>query len=168
MSNVTSVKVRQRFLPAPLPDRLGVNLEVRMRTRLTPNGVRLLCGDNPVDLDSVKIALMTLSGMPLAFSRHRWAVLGDMEHGGIDDSADHQAIGRFCAEQFLDRLVCVGSLAMHFAAGAIEQGMEEDRVFMFRTAAQTVLMLRESIQPGDVALIKADGESEIVDGLCSD
>jgi UDP-N-acetylmuramyl pentapeptide synthase len=143
--------------------------QVRMRTRLTSSGVRLLSGDNPSDPESVRLALMTLTGVPVAFSRRRWAVLGEMEHSGIDDAADHHAIGCFCAEHFIDRLVCVGSLAMHYAAGALERGMDEESVLTYRAPSQALHALKELVDAGDVALVKgADGMEEITEGMCAD
>jgi len=144
-------------------------LEVRMHTRLTEAGVRLLHDLAATDADSVRLSLMALSAVPVAYNRHRWAVLGDMDEIGGYDSSDYQSLGRFCAEHYIDRLVCVGSMAMHYAAGAIEQGLEDEQVHTFRTPVQASHFLRDIVQAGDVVLIKGDDSmEEIHDGMCAD
>jgi UDP-N-acetylmuramyl pentapeptide synthase len=157
--------------PLERADRGGRNmylLQVRMQTRLTAHGIRLLHDDTPADAESMRVALMALSAVPVAYNRRRWAVLGDLEGFGTDDTADYQAIGRFCAEHYIDRVVSVGSMAMHYAAGAIEQGLDEEHVHTFRAPAQAVPFLFEMVRAGDVLLIKgADGMEEVLEGMAT-
>ena len=145
-------------------------LQVRMRSRLTARGVRILLDPGRADSDSMKIAIMALSAVPLAYNRHSWAVLGDMPGLNGDSEEGHRALGRFCAEHFIDRLVCVGSLAFHIASGAIRSGLRPEHVQAYRTNAQVIHSLRSAVLPGDVMLLKGAhsmNAQEILEGLCA-
>lgn len=164
------------LLRPPSKSRVGaqrddvVSLAVRMRSRLTAEGVRILHDQGGSDPESVKVALMALSAVPVAYNRHSWAVLGDMQTVHGDAVSEHRGIGYFCADHFIDHVVCVGSLAVHVAAAAVQQGMAIDRVHMFRTAALALEFLKESVQPGDVLLVKGGPwmkTEDITNGMCA-
>lgn len=145
-------------------------LKIRMQLRLTPNGARVLTDSNKADLASTKMAIMALSGVPIAYNRRSWAVLGDLEDAGTQPAAAYRSIGQFFVENYIDRLVCVGSLAVHFAAAVIERGMQADFVHTFRTNSQALQFLCDGVGAGDVVLIKGSPAmrmEEIVDGMCA-
>jgi UDP-N-acetylmuramoyl-tripeptide--D-alanyl-D-alanine ligase len=136
----------------PTIRRSGVR--VRMQSHLTPRGIRLLCDRGGEDLDSVKLAIMALAAVPHAYDHHGWAVLGDINDTGIDPVADHHELGEFCAEHYIDRLVCIGMRAAEIARGALDQGMNEDQVQSFGDSPTALNYLRENVNPGDVMLVK--------------
>jgi len=146
------------------------SLKVTMQSSLAPNGVRVLYDRSEANLDSMKVALMALTAVPLAYNSHSWAVLGDMDDADFDAAADHRALGQFCADHYIDRLVCVGAFATHIAAGTIEGGVDEENVQIFRTSAQALAFLDDNVSAGDVVLVKgsrAIDMGKIVVGMCS-
>lgn len=129
-------------------------LRVRMRSHLTPRGVRVLSDQGGADADGFKLAIMALAAVPHAYDRHCWAVLGDMQDDGIDPVSEHREVGEFCADHYIDRLVCVGMRASEIAKGALDQGMDNDRVQFFGDSPSALNFLRENVASGDVVLIK--------------
>ena len=82
------------------------------------------------------------------------AVIGDMlELGELSDEL-HREAGRFIAGSSIHELVTVGDGAAKSAEAAIEAGMTEDRVSIYRTNKQAAAQLRETLSEGDIVLIK--------------
>ncbi|MSR64645.1 MAG: hypothetical protein EXS18_02560 [Verrucomicrobiae bacterium] len=125
-----------------------------MQSHLTPRGIRLLSDRGGADLDSAKLAVMALVTVPHAYNRHSWAVLGDMQDTGIDPVADHHELGEFCAEHYIDHLVCIGMRAAEIARGALDQSMNDDQVQAFSDSPTALNFLRENVNSGDVMLVK--------------
>lgn len=87
-----------------------------------------------------------------------------------DSETAHRSLGRFCAEHFVDRLVCVGSLAFHTASGAIQSGLRAEYVHAYRTPAQAIQYLKAHVLAGDVLLVKGGQcmqADEILEQMCA-
>jgi UDP-N-acetylmuramoyl-tripeptide--D-alanyl-D-alanine ligase len=137
--------------PPPIP---RPAIRVRMQSHLTQRGIRLLWDRGGEDLDSVKLAIMALAAVPHAYDHHGWAVLGDMNDTSINPVADHHELGEFCAEHYIDRLVCIGMRATETARGALDQGMNDEQVQAFSDSPAALNFLRENVNAGDVMLVK--------------
>lgn len=98
--------------------------------------------------------------------RRAIAVLGDMRELGSIEVEAHREVGRYLVDLGIDFLLTVGPLARHIAQGAIEQGMEQERIYSFARNDDAKRFLAEFLAPGDVVLIKGSRAvqmEEIVD-----
>jgi UDP-N-acetylmuramoyl-tripeptide--D-alanyl-D-alanine ligase len=121
------------------------------RTELVrAGGVTIVDDSYNASPGSVLAALDLLAGLP----GRRIAILGEMLELG--DSADmgHRAVGRGAAP-VCDLLVTVGPAADEIARGAVEAGMEPDRVHQVPDQEAVLELLRPRLRPGDVILVKA-------------
>ena len=72
--------------------------------------------------DSMRASLATFAATDVA--GRRIAVLGDMGELGSFAPACHEGVGAAAASHHLDKLICIGELARHIAAGAEAAGMD--------------------------------------------
>lgn len=96
-------------------------------------------------------SLKTLS--ELRGVKRRIAVLGDMMELGQFSIREHERIGRLVPAS-ADILVTIGVRARGFSKGAIEQGMDETKIFEFDDSLKAGKELQTFIKPGDVLLVK--------------
>jgi len=100
---------------------------------------------------SVRAALETLAALS---GKRRIAVLGDMLELGPEEARWHREAGGAVPGR-ADLLVCVGPRAQAFGAGAIAAGFPEAAVRHAAGAEEAAELLRGSLVPGDVVLLKA-------------
>ena len=115
---------------------------------------------------SMLAALDVLAGLP----GRRIAVLGEMLELGAGHDAGHRAVGQ-AAARVADLLVVVGDGAGGIADGALEGGLESDRVHRVADRAAALEALRPRLVAGDVVLVKASngiGLHLLVDALRAD
>ena len=131
-----------RRLDVPLPqDELHVEFsKLREEERPLP-GDGLLLNDcynaNPV---SMRAALEHLSER--SDGRRRIAVLGEMAELGRDAAAYHREVGDLLVELGIERVIAVGPLARDYGGEWVT------------TADEAAALLRETLRPGDVVLVK--------------
>ncbi|MFW5995699.1 MAG: UDP-N-acetylmuramoyl-tripeptide--D-alanyl-D-alanine ligase [Halanaerobiaceae bacterium] len=114
---------------------------------------------------SVRAALNVLIGTG---AERRIAVLGDMLELGDFAEKAHRQVGEDIAELDLDFLFCVGKLSRYIARGAVDAGMEGERVYTASGNQETINLLKNIVNTGDVVLIKGSRGmemEEIVAGL---
>lgn len=141
---------------------------MRMEATVTADGVRLVNDAYNANPDSMRASLETLALMTC--ENRRIAVLGDMGELGEGERDLHAGVGAVAARCNLGLLVCVGELARCMADGAVEAGMQQQRVVCVDDVAQAVSLLRSTVEPGDVVLVKASrfmGMERIVEELSS-
>ena len=110
---------------------------------------------------SVAAALELLSSV----AGRRVFVLGDMLELGEFSPEEHRKIGRLAAARGVHWLVAVGDHAALAAEAAAEAGVT---VTITASPEEALAALREGVQPGDVALVKASrrvGLEQVVEGL---
>ena len=90
----------------------------------------------------------------LDLTGRRVVVLGDMLELGDLEEESHRLVGRRAAA-VADVLVAVGALGRLIGEEALVSGLSARRVFFAADPAQTVDLLRATIAPGDVVLLKA-------------
>ena len=116
--------------------------------------------------DSMRASLSTFAALDVAGARI--AVLGDMGELGSFAPACHEGVGAAAASHHLDKLICIGELARHIAAGAEAAGMDAARISRADTVADVLEELDALLEPGDAVLVKAShfmGLTRIVEGL---
>jgi len=129
------------------------------RTRLLKgvNGALLLDDSYNADPTSVLAALRALRALP---ARRRLVLLGDMAHLGDYTEEAHRVVGRYCAEM-ADWLITKGELAQIAADEALSKGMPRSRVQITFSPEDAIRALRETLQAGDLLLIKGSGEARL-------
>lgn len=100
--------------------------------------------------DSTKAALNVLSD--LAVNRRQVAVLGSMFELGPREQEGHYETGT--AAKAVDLLVAVGEQAKNIATGALESGLDPEKVQWFPDNITAINYLMKSLKPGDVVLVK--------------
>jgi UDP-N-acetylmuramoyl-tripeptide--D-alanyl-D-alanine ligase len=108
--------------------------------------------------ESARAAVRVLAGLH-APSRsgepgRRVLVFGDMLELGESAPEQHHAIGRDAAEAGIDLLALVGDLTRATAAGALEAGVDPERVVHLGTPDEAAAEIAALVHAGDVVLIK--------------
>lgn len=120
------------------------------------DGVVLLNDAYNANPSSTQAALTTLVGIGRPAQGRTWAVLGPMAELGEASRADHEAVGRLCADLGVDRLVVVGGGdARSVVEGARGGGMSAGRLYAVDDAAAALDLLDREVATGDVVLVKA-------------
>lgn len=86
------------------------------------------------------------------------ALLGDMLELGEYSRLMHDQLGRHAAQEKVQKLFCYGSMADVVAEAAITHGIRAENVFVCTDSSDPDLMadmMINSIEPGDVLLVKA-------------
>jgi UDP-N-acetylmuramoyl-tripeptide--D-alanyl-D-alanine ligase len=112
---------------------------------------------------SMLAALDVLAGL----RGRRIAVLGEMLELGDESAAGHRQVGR-AAGRIADLLIVVGDEAWGIAEGALETGLEPERILRVADGEGAHDALRPRLVPGDVVLVKASrgiGLDRLVDAL---
>jgi UDP-N-acetylmuramoyl-tripeptide--D-alanyl-D-alanine ligase len=112
---------------------------------------------------SVVAALDLLAGLP----GRRLAVLGEMLELGEASDDGHQAVGE-AAARAADWLVVVGRAAAAIGEGAVNGGLDPERITIAQDADAVLATLPPRLRAGDVVLVKASrgiGLDRLVDGL---
>ena len=112
---------------------------------------------------SMLAALDVLAGL----RGRRIAVLGEMLELGDESDAGHRRVGQ-AAGRIADLLIVVGDEAEGIADGALETGLEPERILRVTDGEAAHDVLRPRLIPGDVVLVKASrgiGLDRLVDAL---
>jgi UDP-N-acetylmuramoyl-tripeptide--D-alanyl-D-alanine ligase len=117
---------------------------------------------------SMEVALRSLAD--LKGSSRAVAVLGDMGELGASAVAAHRAAGRLVADLGIELLFALGEHAEDVAAGAIDAGMERERVHVGRDHAEAGASLRTLLHGNDWVLVKGSRSmrmERVVEALAS-
>lgn len=123
--------------------------QLRLVAVTTESGALILDDSYNASPESTLAALNLLEEM----DGRKIAVLGDMLELGQYEQQGHAIVGARVAE-VADRLVTVGELGKLIAAAASEAGMPARKIIQTPDVPQTIEVLRDLLQSGDVALIK--------------
>jgi UDP-N-acetylmuramoyl-tripeptide--D-alanyl-D-alanine ligase len=126
-------------------------------------GVTLVDDSYNASPRSVVAALELLSGLP----GRRGAVLGEMLELGDASEDGHRAVGEAAAKT-VDWLVVVGRDAIPIAEGAVDGGLEPERIATAPDVETVLATLPPRLRAGDTVLIKASrgiGLDRLVEGL---
>ncbi|HIP83560.1 MAG TPA: UDP-N-acetylmuramoyl-tripeptide--D-alanyl-D-alanine ligase, partial [Desulfocapsa sulfexigens] len=100
----------------------------RMEVLDGPGGSRIINDTYNANPESMKAGLTTLSELGTG---KRFAVLGDMLELGVESEALHKEIGAHAAVVGIDFLGVIGEFSSFTASAAIENGMDENAVYIF-------------------------------------
>lgn len=128
----------------------------RMQILEGPAGSRVINDTYNANPESMKAGIATLCELG---SGTRVAVLGDMLELGPESAALHQKIGASVAAAGIDFLGILGDFAESTALGAIEGGMDKDRVQVFGEKDACLCWMNAlasagDIRPGSYILVK--------------
>ncbi|WP_020016682.1 UDP-N-acetylmuramoyl-tripeptide--D-alanyl-D-alanine ligase [Promicromonospora sukumoe] len=126
----------------------------RMAVTERPDGVTVIDDAYNANPDSMKAALRTLAVMA-GRTRRSVAVLGEMRELGEGARAAHDEIGRLVVRLNIKQLVVVGDGAYHIHEGAMQEGSWGSESIFVPDLAAARAMLDESLEPGDVVLVKS-------------
>jgi len=130
----------------------------RMRLVKGIKGTRVLDDSESATPFSMAEALEILGKVPEA--KRRIAVLGDIMGIGKYSSESHEAMGERAAKN-ADLLFTFGLRAKFISQGALEKGMEKERIFQFDTIDQGKMKLQEALKEGDLILVDGSEEMEM-------
>lgn len=126
----------------------------RMAVTERPDGVTVIDDAYNANPDSMKAALRTLAVMA-GRTRRSVAVLGGMHELGDGARAAHDEIGRLVVRLNIKQLVVVGDDAYHIHEGAMQEGSWGSESIFVPDLDAARALLDESLEPGDVVLVKA-------------
>ncbi|MFE7072580.1 UDP-N-acetylmuramoyl-tripeptide--D-alanyl-D-alanine ligase [Streptomyces sp. NPDC057620] len=125
----------------------------RMETTTRADGVTIVNDAYNANPHSMRHSLNALASMTRGHDQRSVAVLGRMNELGQDERTAHEEIGRYAAELGLDQIILVGGEE----AGWMQQGASSTGATAVHLPDQDAALhlLRTTLQPGDVVLIKA-------------
>jgi UDP-N-acetylmuramoyl-tripeptide--D-alanyl-D-alanine ligase len=147
--------------PADVAAALGAATPVsRWRMEITdrPDGVLVINDAYNANPESMRAALDALASVAAGrrdAGGRSFAVLGEMAELGPDGPAEHEAIGRYAANQGVSRLVTVGEAARPIQRGAALEGSWDGESSWVPDVEAATVLLRRELRPGDVVLVKA-------------
>lgn len=121
------------------------------------NGQKILNDAYNANPASIKAAIKVLKN-----AEKNWLVLGDMAELGINELAEHEAIGHFARQQGVQHLLATGRLGKK-TTEAFGEGAH-----WFETKQELVRYLQHNTQANDVILVKGSrsaGMEDVVTGL---
>ena len=129
----------------------------RMQTVRTPAGLNVLNDSYNANPASMTSALKTLAALP---ANNRAAIIGDMLELGETSGGLHEEIGRQVARQQIGFLGIIGNFSNDIRRGALEGGMDGERIILFAEKERAVdwigdLLHSGQLQSGDWVLVKA-------------
>jgi UDP-N-acetylmuramoyl-tripeptide--D-alanyl-D-alanine ligase len=101
---------------------------------------------------SVEAALKLLKS--LSQGKKTIAVLGKMSLLGKHSAQYHYQTGEKVADIGIDQLIVIGDGAEAIGHGALQKGMNPDKVYFCKDSDKTVAILRKSLDQNSIALVK--------------
>ena len=126
----------------------GAQVTPRLQAKAAAGGAMILDDTYNANPASMMAALDVLHEM----AGHRYALLGDMLELGSAETHGHRSVGEHAA-RVVDALFTIGPRGVLIAAAARAAGARAVR--HFDTKEEAVEVLRASLGPGDVLLVKA-------------
>ncbi len=133
------------------------SVDKRMQYMTLPGGVKVVNDCYNANPASMAAALATMA--TFGTGNKKIALLGDMLELGSESIAAHATLGRQVARQQYDLLLVKGAFAATVAEGALDLGMDADRVKIFNETLEIVdwlyhAMVEGRITEGDWLLVK--------------
>jgi UDP-N-acetylmuramoyl-tripeptide--D-alanyl-D-alanine ligase len=114
------------------------------------NGCLIIDDSYNANPGSVMAALETVHKLE---AKRKIAVLGDMLELGNSTEKGHKRVGEYLP-QAVDIVFCYGKLGKYFCRYARSSGMKESDIFCFNSQDELIKRLKETIEAGDVVLVK--------------
>jgi len=128
--------------------------EMRMEYLFLDRGIKLIQDCYNSNPTAVKEALKSIADIP--GDSFKVAVLGDMLELGEQTNEYHLEIGKITAKLSFDILVGFGDCAKYIAQGALEQGMDKEKVYSFnRTEKDNIVnMIKKELPDNSIVFLK--------------
>lgn len=137
---------------------LGSCVNQKMRTQISDiNGYVVINDAYNANYDSMRASIDILK----KYRNRRVAVLGDMLELGEYEKVLHEKTGEYLAESGIDILIAVGKNAANYKKGALNNGMNEDNIFIYDDLIQAKRFIKDIIYKGDSILIKGSRGSSM-------
>ncbi|HEY8302020.1 MAG TPA: UDP-N-acetylmuramoyl-tripeptide--D-alanyl-D-alanine ligase [Jatrophihabitans sp.] len=127
----------------------------RMEVTERPDGVVVINDAYNANPESMRAALDALATIAGRRNARALAVLGQMAELGVDERAEHVALGRLAARAPVARVVAVGEAARPILDGTALEGSWDGEAGWVPDAEAATEVLRDELRPGDVVLVKA-------------
>lgn len=127
--------------------------KMRMNISKTKKDIYIINDVYNASPQSMKAAIDVL--YELKEGRRKIAVLGDMLEMGSYSSQAHKEVGEYVAKSSLDYLFSVGKEAENISLGALDAGMNKDKIFVFANQEDLWNQLSSIIDTEDMILVKA-------------
>ncbi|MCT4605360.1 MAG: UDP-N-acetylmuramoyl-tripeptide--D-alanyl-D-alanine ligase [Marinisporobacter sp.] len=124
--------------------------KMRMHIFTTPEKIKVINDAYNASPDSMGAAIHVLSKMDY----RKIAVLGDMLEMGEYSKDGHCHVGREVGKKSIDILIAVGINANVIAKGAIENKLNEEKVYVCKDNKEAIEILKNILKREDVVLIK--------------
>ena len=126
---------------------------MRQVNHILEDGTLLIDDTYNANPDSMKAALEVLGR--LGKDRPHIAVLGDMGELGTDETELHRQVGAIVGQTGVDVLITVGELALNYARGALEAGMDESHIISCANIDEVMAALAGYRDAPSIILVKA-------------
>jgi UDP-N-acetylmuramoyl-tripeptide--D-alanyl-D-alanine ligase len=156
VQNLLAALCAVRGLGIPIEDVLPAVSRLRPAhrrlERIQAGAITLIDDSYNANPESARASVRVLSG--LHGHKRRVLVLGDMLELGAAAPALHREIGAEAARSGIDLLILVGPLTRASAEGALEAGLDADRVVHVETTEDAIESASAHLSDGDVVLVK--------------
>ena len=140
----------------PIEDRINAlyNSEfTKMRMNINKkDGITIIDDSYNASPESMKLALQALSKQD---AKRKIAILGDMFELGEYAENLHIKVGEEVEKCGIDNLFTVGKNAKNIAKGAVNKGMQKEKIISFENLEELLCILNDYIKEGDAILVKA-------------
>lgn len=137
----------------------------RMDVKKNKDNVTIINDCYNANYDSMKAAIEYISKIN---AKRKIAVLGDMLELGEYSKDLHEKVGKEVANNKIDLLITVGKETQYIVSSAVEQGINKENIFSYKTNEEAIKKLKEILKEGDAVLIKASNGmrfNQIVDKI---
>ena len=122
------------------------------------HGVTIINDAYNASPDSMAAALKTLAQIRTPGQR-TIAVLGEMSELGEFSGEEHDRIGLLAVRLNISQLLVVGQNARRMHISTINQGSFDGESRIVDTADEAFALLKDTIQPGDLVLVKSSNSA---------
>lgn len=114
-----------------------------------------------IDLESALLTFQEAALLPQQEGEKRIAVIGDIEHAGVDSEIAHCMLGTELAEMNYDMIVAIGEKCHDLIQCAKDAGFDESRLFHFMDKVEAGKFIQHELRQGDLLVIKGSKEAQL-------
>lgn len=139
------------------PDKMRLNVVYHKNVKIINDTYNA----SPQSMEAAIKVLKDIDGINLEIPKRRIAILGDMLELGEWSYDAHYNIGKFLATIGIDYIITVGQNGRNIAKGALEEGVNYQKVKSFSNTKETSEFLADFVDSGDVILVKGSRGMEM-------
>lgn len=133
------------------------------RLSLVPGIKKSLLVDDSydIDLESALLTWQEAALLPLQEGEKRIAVIGEIEHAGVDSETAHCMLGTELADMNYDMIVAIGERCHDLIQCAKDAGFDESNLYHFMDKVEAGKFIQHEIKQGDLVVIKGSKEAQL-------